>query len=397
MSTAGPALIAEKMPHLTALVGKRELARRREEFDRLGVAPLWRMERDLALLRRYLPPSEVARAYKDQLRNPGQVVQVLYEVRVAAMLAPAAGRLELAPRVGQGKCDAKCRVDGHEIFLEVATVEDIFPFTREEWRDGQDAPMRSRVTVEASFDPASPGSDPETVCTPESRDLRDKVFHEAGQLPTNAFNVVVVGSRGGRSLDTEAALYGDPRLRVIAGRGVVHDRFLNGLFVVPDERGGLSRLSAVIWMKLAPRFLDVRVQSRLFVNPLAAKPLPAGVKELVRTLFDRRAVLECELTRIKTILIDRYRPEQIILFGSLADEIRNNVDRVHEWSDLDLFIVKSTALPFHRRAGEVYDMVGSRVATNVVVYTPEELERAQREGRFFVRDEIIGRGVVLFP
>lgn len=384
------------LPRLAALLPEKVVDRRRDEFGRTHPALLWQLERDLTLLYRYVDGKDIARAYQDLLRNPGKLDEALYEIRVAAMLASVADRIELAPAIGQGKCDARCRVDGHEIFFEVATVEDIFPFTREEWRAGRDAPMRGRVTVEASFDPTSAGSDPEVEGTPKSKDLRDKIAHEARQLPTNALNVVVVGTPGGRSLHTADALYGDPRTRITAGR-VVHERFQNGLFSVPDDVGGTSGLSAVVWMKLARHFADVRVHSRLFVNPLAATPMPPDAEAALRFLFDRRAVLEREVERIRTVLIERYQPERIILFGSLADERLNKVDRVHEWSDLDLFIVKSTTLPFYRRAGEVCDLVEPLVATNVVVYTSEELERAQQEGQFFIRDEILAQGEVLFP
>ncbi len=44
----------------------------------------------------------------------------------------------------------------------------------------------------------------------------------------------------------------------------------------------------------------------------------------------RKAALEAELKRILPIIIEKYQPEKIILFGSLA------TGDVHEWSDIDL-------------------------------------------------------------
>ncbi|MGH7456264.1 MAG: nucleotidyltransferase family protein, partial [bacterium] len=49
----------------------------------------------------------------------------------------------------------------------------------------------------------------------------------------------------------------------------------------------------------------------------------------------RKADLEAELARILPIIINQYQPEKIILFGSLA------TGEVHEWSDIDLVLVKN--------------------------------------------------------
>ena len=56
-------------------------------------------------------------------------------------------------------------------------------------------------------------------------------------------------------------------------------------------------------------------------------------------LFDidtRKQLLNSELERIITLLKTEYDPEKIILFGSLA------TGNIHEWSDIDLFIIKET-------------------------------------------------------
>lgn len=393
MSTAAAIQIASAMPHLTGMIGQHGLSRRSEELERLGLAALWQLERDLALVERYVPAAHVARAYGDQLRNAGQVMRVLYEARVAAMLAPIAQAIELAPRVGQGSCDLKCLLGGREVFFEVTTVEDIFPWTREELRQGQDAPVRGRTTVHGAFDPGR-AANHEVGKTPRSHVLRQRIIEELRQLPPAEIDIVVVGTPvGGHSEHLEEALHGD-QLPNIRGGQIVEDRMPNGLFTVPDEVGGTSGLSAVIWMKLAAHFADVRVHSRWFVNPRARRPPDAGLGARLQDLFDRRAVLQQECDRVKRILVDCYHPERVILFGSLAD---SNPDKIHQWSDLDLCVVKPTPRPFIERAGEVLDLIEPRVAVNVLVYTPDEFERAQREGHGFVVDEIASRGRVLFP
>ncbi|MDI3531232.1 MAG: uncharacterized protein PWP60_1081, partial [Candidatus Atribacteria bacterium] len=51
---------------------------------------------------------------------------------------------------------------------------------------------------------------------------------------------------------------------------------------------------------------------------------------------EREKLLHEELSRIVKLLIEKYQPEKIILFGSLAE------GRIHEWSDIDLLIIKDT-------------------------------------------------------
>ena len=79
----------------------------------------------------------------------------------------------------------------------------------------------------------------------------------------------------------------------------------------------------------------------------------------------------------------------MILFGSFArgEDVAD--------SDLDLVVVKRTSLPFWRRVAEVRRLLKPRIAADVMVYTPEELEQLARE-RPFVRDEILGRGRVVY-
>ena len=205
---------------------------------------------------------------------------------------------------------------------------------------------------------------------------------------------MVMGTPGGRSADMESALWGDEVFRSKSGGGLWRERVPNGVFRVSDDVGGKSRLSAVVWMKLVPHFCDVRVHSRLFTNSLATRPLPPQIEEVFRWVFDRRAILEQEIERIKGTLLEKYAPEQIIVFGSMADA---SADKVHEWSDIDLAIVKSTPLRFLDRVREVMDLLEPRVGVNILVYTPEEFDRAAEAGHFFVRDEILKKGRVLFP
>ena len=90
-----------------------------------------------------------------------------------------------------------------------------------------------------------------------------------------------------------------------------------------------------------------------------------------------------ELERITAVSRD-LGVKQVILFGSAA---RGNTGLM---SDLDLLIVWDTSLDFLARTTELYRALQPRVATDLLVYTPEEMKfmsdrpfvrRILREGR----------------
>lgn len=103
----------------------------------------------------------------------------------------------------------------------------------------------------------------------------------------------------------------------------------------------------------------------------------------------RQALLEAELKRFLPLLLEHYRPERVLLFGSLA---RSEADA---WSDIDLVIVKETEKRFLDRTKEVMQLLKPHVGVDILVYTPAEFARLSEE-RVFVRDEIIGKGKVLY-
>ena len=104
---------------------------------------------------------------------------------------------------------------------------------------------------------------------------------------------------------------------------------------------------------------------------------------------ERRELLESELERYLNLLETHYDPEAILLFGSAA------TDDMHEWSDLDLVIVKETELRFLDRIKEVISLLQPQVGVDIIVYTPREFAQLSEE-RAFVRDEIIAKSRVLY-
>lgn len=103
----------------------------------------------------------------------------------------------------------------------------------------------------------------------------------------------------------------------------------------------------------------------------------------------RRALLKAELKRCLRLLRKHYAPQRILLFGSLADE------RVDEWSDIDLVIIKQTKQKFLDRTREVMQLLQPKVGMDILVYTPEEFAQLTQE-RAFARDEILGKGKVIY-
>ena len=107
------------------------------------------------------------------------------------------------------------------------------------------------------------------------------------------------------------------------------------------------------------------------------------------TVKQRKNLLNMELKRIVTQIIKRYRPEKIILFGSLAE------DKIHQWSDLDLLIIKKTNKRIIGRRMQVYRIAKPKVGLDLFIYTPQEIKMFLRENSSFIA-EILEQGEILY-
>ncbi|PIP48882.1 MAG: hypothetical protein COX14_02225 [Chloroflexi bacterium CG23_combo_of_CG06-09_8_20_14_all_45_10] len=108
------------------------------------------------------------------------------------------------------------------------------------------------------------------------------------------------------------------------------------------------------------------------------------------TVTQRKEALERELHRIIATLIEQYKPEKIILFGSLA------TGRMHEWSDIDLLIIKETDKRPLDRPTDIMAMRNyPRIAMDIFIYTPQELAYLMKHGSQFI-EEILEQGKVLY-
>jgi predicted nucleotidyltransferase len=107
-------------------------------------------------------------------------------------------------------------------------------------------------------------------------------------------------------------------------------------------------------------------------------------------IAERKKDLKQELKRIVEVIIRDYQPQKIILFGSLAG------GEIHEWSDIDLVIIKDTSMRFIKRIHEVRFLTRPKEAVDFIVYTPGEMQEMREEGRRFLIKEILEKGRVLY-
>ena len=97
------------------------------------------------------------------------------------------------------------------------------------------------------------------------------------------------------------------------------------------------------------------------------------------------------LQQIVNAIVNGYQPKKIILFGSAAG------GHIHEDSDADLAVIKNTDRNFYDRIGDVSGFIPHGIPVDVLVYTPDEFEKMRTDKYgYFVRDEILGKGKILY-
>lgn len=96
-----------------------------------------------------------------------------------------------------------------------------------------------------------------------------------------------------------------------------------------------------------------------------------------------------EIENIKNQLIEKYKPEKIILFGSAAWG-------KGEINDIDLLIVK-TDTPYYGidRMRELDRLIERNLAADMLVYRPEEIKERLEMGDPFIK-KIFKDGKVLY-
>src|ERR1044071_1366853 len=105
---------------------------------------------------------------------------------------------------------------------------------------------------------------------------------------------------------------------------------------------------------------------------------------------NQKIKLRRELKRIVRRLVRNYAPEKIILFGSLARQSEGI------WSDIDLAVIKKSRRRFIDRLGDVLLAVNPKEAVDILVYTPEEVQKMEEQKNFFWTHDINAQGKILY-
>jgi predicted nucleotidyltransferase len=102
------------------------------------------------------------------------------------------------------------------------------------------------------------------------------------------------------------------------------------------------------------------------------------------------ADFEKEIQNITHQIIEKYKPEKIILFGSAARGERNL------YSDADFLIIKKeTPLYGADRIRELSRIIDRKIPVDLLIYRPEEFEKRLKMGDPFLKS-ILKEGKVLY-
>ncbi len=94
----------------------------------------------------------------------------------------------------------------------------------------------------------------------------------------------------------------------------------------------------------------------------------------------RAAAIESELGRLAGVLRDTLGVVEVWVFGSAV------TGGVHAHSDLDLLVVRDTAVPPSERGPALHRELRPRVPVDLFVYTPAELAEGGRFVRSMLRE-----------
>lgn len=117
-------------------------------------------------------------------------------------------------------------------------------------------------------------------------------------------------------------------------------------------------------------------------------PVLILINVMQRLVMDKSTLLK-EINSIRDQLIEKYKPEKIILFGSAAWG-------KGEINDIDLLIIKKD-IPYYGadRVTELYHILSVEASVDYIVYKPEEAEERLSLGDPFIK-KIFKEGKVLY-
>lgn len=102
-----------------------------------------------------------------------------------------------------------------------------------------------------------------------------------------------------------------------------------------------------------------------------------------------RQEYESEARKLAKQIAAKYKPEKIILFGSLAN------GKITEDSDIDLLVIKNTKKDYWKRAKEIARIIDIDMPNDVLNISTKELKERISLKDDFVLD-IINKGKIIY-
>lgn len=103
----------------------------------------------------------------------------------------------------------------------------------------------------------------------------------------------------------------------------------------------------------------------------------------------KRCATDEEILAQANLIVRKFDPEKIILFGSYAS------GKPVPESDVDLFIIMNSDKPSWEKSIEVSLAVKHNFPIDIIVKTPDEIDSRVTAGDFFI-DDILKKGKVLY-
>jgi len=102
-------------------------------------------------------------------------------------------------------------------------------------------------------------------------------------------------------------------------------------------------------------------------------------------------ITQKQIEKILKIIVDKYKPEKVILFGSYAYGYPSKD------SDLDLLVVKDSHLPRYKRAREIRKYLWgiTDIPKDIIVYTQKEIDDWAEVKEAFITT-IVKKGKILY-
>ena len=90
-----------------------------------------------------------------------------------------------------------------------------------------------------------------------------------------------------------------------------------------------------------------------------------------------------EAQKISDQIVETYKPERVILFGSLSNGSKTP-------ADIDLLVIKETSENKIKRAQELYRKIDWSFPLDLIVRTPTEMEEGLNKGLPFYKNALEG-------